>query len=60
MNIFQFIKETRVELEKVVWPSKKDTLKYTVTVIVFSIGVALILGAFDFGLIKLMEKILTR
>lgn len=60
MNIFQFLKETRIELSKVVWPSKIDTIKYTLTVIVFSVIVAIILGAFDLGLIKLTESILTK
>lgn len=60
MNILQFFKETRSELAKVVWPSKTDTVKYTLTVIAFSLGVALILGAFDFGLLQMTQKILTK
>ena len=60
MNPFQFLKETRSELAKVVWPSKKETARYTMTVILFSIAVALVLGAFDFGLLQLTQRILTR
>jgi len=47
-------------LEKVVWPTKSETVKYTVIVIVFSVAVAFILGAADYGLLKLFGAILAR
>lgn len=56
--MFKFLSEVRTELAKVVWPSKGDTIRYTVTVIVFSIVVSLILGAFDYLLLKIFESIL--
>ena len=59
-NPIVFLKEVRSELAKVVWPTRTETIKYTLTVIVFSIVVALILGAFDYGLLKIFEKILSR
>lgn len=55
-RIFQYLKEVRNELFKVIWPSRTSTLKMTVTVIVFSVLVALFLGLVDFGLIKLVEQ----
>lgn len=60
MNIFSFLGEVRSELSKVVWPTKKDVVKYTATVIIFSIAVSLILGLADLGILKLFEKVLTR
>lgn len=60
MNIIEFLKGTRVELSKVVWPTRKETIRYTFTVIIFSLVVAAILGAFDFGLLQLTQKILSR
>lgn len=60
MNPLQFLGEVKSELAKVVWPSKSETLRYTITVIVFSLAVALVLGAFDFLLLKLFESILSR
>jgi preprotein translocase subunit SecE len=60
MNIIEFLKGTRTELAKVVWPSRKETVRYTFTVIAFSLGVALILGAFDYGLLQLVQKLLNR
>ena len=54
-NPFQFIRETRSELAKVVWPSRQEILKITIAVIIMSLAVALFLGAVDFGLTKLLE-----
>lgn len=55
-----FFKEVYGELQKVVWPSRKQTIRYTTTVIVFSVVVAAILGAADYGLLKLFEKIVVK
>ena len=60
MNILHFFSEVKGELAKVVWPSRTDTIKYTITVIVFSVAVAFFLGAADFGLLKVFEAILTK
>ena len=60
MNPLQFLVQVRSELAKVVWPSRSETVRYTLTVIVFSIVVSLILGAADFLLLKLFEAILNR
>ncbi|MBL8031589.1 MAG: preprotein translocase subunit SecE [Candidatus Doudnabacteria bacterium] len=59
-KIVNFFKEVYGELQKVVWPSRKQTIRYTVTVIVFSVIVAIILGAADYGLLKLFEKIVVK
>ena len=56
-SIIQFFRDVKIELFKVVWPSRGETIRYTVTVIIFSIVVALILGAADYGLLKLFEFI---
>lgn len=56
-KIVQFFKEVRVELTKVVWPSRREALKVTGIVILFSLIVAVLLGAIDFGLAKLISVI---
>ncbi|PIT89970.1 preprotein translocase subunit SecE [Candidatus Kuenenbacteria bacterium CG10_big_fil_rev_8_21_14_0_10_36_11] len=59
MNKFtQYFSESKTELKKVIWPTKKQTLNHTLLVIGFSLGVAIFLGAVDFGLNKLVEVIL--
>lgn len=60
MNPIQFLGEVKTELAKVVWPTRAETIRYTLTVIVFSLVVAAVLGAFDYGLLLLLEKVLTK
>lgn len=59
-KIVNFFKEVYGELQKVVWPSRKQTIRYTAMVILFSVVVAVILGAADYGLLKLFEKIVVK
>ena len=47
-------------MQKVVWPTRKQTLQYTLMVIVFSVVMALFLGAADYGLLKLFEKVVAQ
>lgn len=51
-----FLKEVAVELKKVHWPSKKETLNYTLIVVGFSAAVAIILGGFDLLFTYLVNK----
>ena len=44
----QFLKDARVELGRVTWPSRREVLVTTAAVIVFSFMVALLLGLFDY------------
>ena len=48
MGLTDYIKETRVEMKHVTWPSRKQAIAFTAVVILISIGVALYLGFFDF------------
>jgi preprotein translocase subunit SecE len=59
-NPIQFLKEVRAELAKVVWPSRRDVIKITGTVIAFSLLMAAILGAADYGLTTAIEKLVNR
>ncbi len=47
-KIITFIKEARTELKKVNWPTKQETIKYTLIVIGVSLAVAIFLGGLDF------------
>ena len=53
-KIIQFFKDVRVELGKVVWPTRREAFKITGIVVLFSLFVALFLGLVDFGLTKLI------
>ena len=59
-KIFGFLREVYGEMQKVVWPSRKQTLQYTVLVIVFSLAMAIFLGAADYGLLKVFEKVVAQ
>jgi len=54
----QFFREVKVELTKVTWPSKKQTIGSTVVVIVFVFIVSIFLGVVDVGLSSLVRLIL--
>ena len=43
-----FLSESRIELKKVSWPSREETIRSTAAVIVISTLLALFLGVFDF------------
>ena len=60
MKILDFFSEVKSELFKVVWPTRGETFRYTLTVIIFSVVVALVLGAFDYMLLKIFESIVNR
>ena len=46
-KITQFLKEARTELEKVNWPTKEQTINYTLVVIGISISTSAFLGGLD-------------
>ncbi len=43
-----FFKESRVELRKVRWPTREETVRYTIAVIIASGVLAMYLGAIDY------------
>ncbi len=50
MKITQFFRETKGEMKQVTWPSRRHLFLYTAVVIIFSIVLAYMLGAFDTAL----------
>ena len=57
-KLIKYVKESKDELKKVVWPSRKETIKYTTLVIGISLATAAFLGALDFGLNIVLEKVI--
>ncbi|MDP2638965.1 MAG: preprotein translocase subunit SecE [Candidatus Azambacteria bacterium] len=47
-KVKNYFKEVKIEMAKVSWPTKNDTINYTLVVIGVSIAVAIFLGALDF------------
>jgi len=58
-TVKQFLREVRVELSKVTWPTRKDTIASTSVVLVIVILIAAFLGIVDLGLSKLMRLLLS-
>ncbi len=59
-NIFgkltTFLKEVRLEIKKVNWPTRNQTTKYVLIVIGISVAVAVFLGTIDFICTSLLNK----
>ena len=43
-----YVKNVRLELKKVTWPTRQETIRYTATVIIISVATAVFLGGVDF------------
>lgn len=43
-----FLKEVKEELNKVAWPTRDQTIRYTILVIIVAVTVGLFLGALDY------------
>ncbi len=55
-KISLYLKQVRVEVKKINWPTKKETIRYSLMVIVISAVVAAYLGGLDFILSSLLRK----
>ena len=63
-KFWQFLKEARVELKKVSWPTRKELVGSTTLVVVVSILAGVFLGVLDFiffrsvyGLIQFLQSV---
>lgn len=54
----QFLREVKIELKKVTWPSRKQTIGSTAVVIALVLLISLFLGFVDIGLSSLMRAVL--
>jgi preprotein translocase subunit SecE len=54
----QFLREVKIELKKVTWPSRKQTMGSTAVVIVLVVIISLFLGLVDMGLQSLVKVVL--
>ena len=57
-NLVQYFQDSKVELKKVTWPSRKETMGLTWVVLIFVVIISLFLGVSDLGLSKLVKLIL--
>lgn len=55
---FKLFGEIISELRKVVWLSRREAVYLSMLVIILSVVVGIILGAFDYGFVQLAQKVL--
>jgi preprotein translocase subunit SecE len=60
-NVFtrsvQFLREVKIELKKVTWPTRKQTMGSTLVVIVLVVIISLFLGLVDLGLSTVVRAV---
>lgn len=59
-KLINYLKETKVELRHVNWPSRKTTIRFTFLVIGISLAVSAYLGFFDFIFSRLLDAFVLR
>ncbi len=59
-TFFNYLAASRVELTKVTWPTRRQTARLTVIVIIFSLIFAAVLGTLDYLFALLLENIIVR
>jgi preprotein translocase subunit SecE len=57
---FAFFRDVIAELRKVTWPSRRDTTRLTIMVIIVCFAVGIFLGALDYGFSEFVAKVLLR
>lgn len=55
-KLASYLKEVRLELNKVNWPTREETTRYTVLVVVMSLAVAMFLGGLDYVFSWILNK----
>ncbi len=56
-KLIRYLKESRLELKKVVWPSREEVLSSTKVVLISTAIFAIILGLVDFLLVQGVDLI---
>ncbi len=50
-----YFREVMGELKKVVWPTREETRRLTIMVIIISVTIGIFLGAIDLGFTRLVD-----
>ncbi len=56
--IINYLRESKSELHKVTWPTKKEVTTYTMVVVVLCVVIAGFFGGFDLVLTRGLEKLI--
>jgi preprotein translocase subunit SecE len=58
-SLINYLKDAKIELTKVSWPSRKEITRYSVLVVVSVVAVAIFFGALDVGLTAGLNKLIS-
>lgn len=58
-KLVTYLRDSFEELKKVTWPTRKQTINYSLAVVALSILVAVFIGGLDYGFSVGIEKLLT-
>lgn len=47
-KLFKYLREAKQELQKVAWPTQKQTVRYSIIVVVISVILAIYFGVVDY------------
>ncbi|PIX62221.1 preprotein translocase subunit SecE [Candidatus Uhrbacteria bacterium CG_4_9_14_0_2_um_filter_41_50] len=47
-KLFKYLREAKQELQKVAWPTQKQTIRYSIIVVVISVILAIYFGVVDY------------
>jgi preprotein translocase subunit SecE len=56
-TLWRFVQASRVELRKVVWPTREETIQTTIAVLIFAVIMGVFFWALDILLLYLTSKI---
>jgi|AntAceMinimDraft_16_1070373.scaffolds.fasta_scaffold04650_2 preprotein translocase subunit SecE len=56
-KLFIYLKQVKTEVKKINWPTKQQTIRYSLVVVGISAVVAFFLGGLDFTFSTLLKKI---
>lgn len=59
-RLFAYIQESRVELTKVSWPNRRQAVRLTLAVIVFSLVFSAIVGGLDYLFGLILQKVILK
>ena len=60
LNPIAYVKESKNELKRIVWPTRKETLRFTVIVIIATVLVGAYIAGLDYIFAALAEKFIYR
>ena len=58
MNLLKYLKEVRVELGKVTWPTRAEATHLTIIILLSSLAVGLYIGGLDLAFTSLLGTFL--